>query len=103
MSRTRTLTHAEIAELVYGLALAKRKHGKHIHECAREELMANDSNDAGFYRDERERYELSEDTDNVLIDLVVGGKIMVVMDEEDEECEYLPKRSNIARNEDEDA
>lgn len=103
MPKTRTLTHAEIAELVYGLALAKRKHGKHIHECAREELMANDSNDAGFYHDERERYELSEDTDNVLIDLVVGGKIIVVVDEEDEECEYLPKRSNAVREEDTDA
>jgi hypothetical protein len=78
MPNIRELTQREIAELTYALAIARNKNDRHAEECGAEELNAQDSAMAGHYKAERERYETAADVDATLVDLILGGKIVVI-------------------------
>ena len=81
MIKMRKLLKDETAELAYALVLAAAKNQANAVECSLGELEAKDADALADYKAEREKYQAAAEIDQILAELAVGGRIVVLEEE----------------------
>lgn len=84
MKKIRKLTQLEISELVYALALAKRRNEIHASDCGKEAVLANDPIAQADYEAECTRYMTASEVDAILIDQIIEGEVVILVKDDEE-------------------